>query len=219
MKGRAALAAIFALVSYLPAQLAPSHQPMQSQPETAPHGQMTVTQSGNPHGSSTSSLKTFAAACGVTELTESRVTVLLSGTDQKWRRIAPDEQGSKSDTSVARAFKDANGNVRVVDISKSDESGKVLQMSRMCFSPKGSLRKVSEHYVNIPACACGRTTEAAYEEQGKQTKRTQSWYQMPSREAIIAPANAATMPPVLEYRTVSALPFANLLKEKNATSH
>lgn len=201
------------------AQMAPSHPTTQP---ASPHGQMTVTQSGNPHGQGKSSLKTFAAECGVTEMSE--VRVFVSGVDEKWREVSPTSQGDARDTNVARAWKDAEGNIRVVDFSKSNATGNAVQMSRACYSPKGSLRKVSEHYVNLPNCACGRTTEIAYadavagNEQGKQTKRTEYWYKMPSQEPMSGtPLKDA--PAVLEYRSLAALPFANLLKGKNASSH
>ncbi len=198
------------------AQLAPSHTPTQP---ASPHGQMTVTQSGNPHGTGKSTLKTFAAECGVTDLSESKVEVFAAKSDGKWRSIAPTDAGDSSDVDVARAWKDDAGKIRVVDISETNAAGDVLQMSRMCYSPKGSLRKVSERYVNIPACACGRSTDTAFDEQGKQTKHEQSWYKVPSQEKIGADSALKSAPKLIEYKTVSALPFANLLKEKNATSH
>ena len=196
------------------AQMAPSHTPTQS---ASPHGQMGVTQSGNPHGTGKSTLKAFAAECGVTDMSESRVQIFASKGDGKWRTLPVTAAGESTDINAARAWKDDAGSVRVVDISRTNATGDVLQMSRMCFSPKGSLRKVSERYVNIPACACGRSTDTAYDEQGKQTKYKQNWYKVPSQET---PAAALRRPPkVIEYKNLSALPFANLLKEKNASSH
>ena len=180
---------------------------------------MTVKQGGNPHGTTGSSLKTFASACGVTDLSQNNITVVASGEEGRWHRVAPTSAGSPRDVNVARAWRDAKGNFRVVDVSRSGANGKVLQMSRMCYSAKGSLRKVSEHYVDIPSCACGRHTEIAYDEQGQQTKRTQEWYAVPSHESQNAPANAASMPAAIEYKSFDTLPFANLLKGKNASTH
>ena len=197
------------------AQLAPSHEP--SKP-ASPHGQMTVTQSGNPHGTAKSTLKTFAAGCGVTDMSESRVEIFASQANGKWRALSVKDAGESTDVNVARAWKDDAGKIRVVDMSTSNAAGDVLQMSRMCYSPQGSLRRVAERYVNIPSCACGRSTEIAYDEQGKQTKREQNWYKVPSQEKLGAEA-LKNAPKVIEYKNLSALPFANLLKEKNASSH
>jgi hypothetical protein len=199
------------------AQLAPSHPPTQQQ--ASPHGQMGVTQSGNPHGTGKSTLKAFAAECGVTDMSESRVQIFASKGDGKWRVLPVTAAGESTDINAARAWKDDAGNVRVVDMSVTNATGDTLQMSRMCFSPKGSLRKVSERYVNIPSCACGRSTDTAYDEQGKQTKSEQSWYKVPSQEKLGAEVALKSAPKVIEYKSVSALPFANLLKEKNASSH
>jgi hypothetical protein len=199
------------------AQLAPSHPTTQQQ--ASPHGQMGVTQSGNPHGTGKSTLKAFAAECGVTDMSESRVQIFASKGDGKWRVLPVTAAGESTDINAARAWKDDAGNVRVVDMSVTNATGDTLQMSRMCFSPKGSLRKVSERYVNIPSCACGRSTDTAYDEQGKQTKSEQSWYKVPSQEKLGAEVALKSAPKVIEYKSVSALPFANLLKEKNASSH
>ena len=180
---------------------------------------MGVTQSGNPHGTGKSTLKAFAAECGVTDMSESRVQIFASKGDGKWRVLPVTAAGESTDINAARAWKDDAGVVRVVDMSVTNATGDTLQMSRMCFSPKGSLRKVSERYVNIPLCACGRSTDTAYDEQGKQTKSEQSWYKVPSQEKLGAEVALKSAPKVIEYKSVSALPFANLLKEKNASSH
>jgi hypothetical protein len=203
------------------AQLAPSHPPTQQQ--ASPHGQMGVTQSGNPHGTGKSTLKAFAAECGVTDMSESRVQIFASKGDGKWRTLPVTAAGESTDINAARAWKDDAGIVRVVDMSRTNATGDTLQMSRMCFSPKGSLRKVSERYVNIPSCACGRSTELAFDEQGKQTKSEESWYKVPSHEPMVDPGAhpdwPTKAPVVIHYKSISALPFANLLKEKNASSH
>jgi hypothetical protein len=206
---------ILLLSGILAAQMAPSHEPTQP---ASPHGQMTVTQGGNPHGTGKSTLKAFAAECGVTDMSEPRVQIFAAQADGKWRQLATTAAGESTDVNVARAWKDDSGRVRVVDMSRTNAAGDELQMSRMCFSPKGSLRKVSERYVNIPSCACGRSTDTAYDEQGKQTKREQNWYKVPSQEKLGAEA-LKNAPTVIEYKSLSALPFANLLKEKNASSH
>jgi hypothetical protein len=209
---------IVLLSGMLVAQLAPSHPPMQPQ-QASPHGQMGVTQSGgNPHGTGKSTLKAFAAECGVTNMSESRVQIFAARADGKWRALPTTAAGESTDINAARAWKDDTGAVRVVDMSRTNATGDVLQMSRMCFSPKGSLRRVADRYVNIPSCACGRSTEIAYEEQGKQTKFEQNWYKVPSQEKLGAEA-LKNAPKAIEYKTLSALPFANLLKEKNASSH
>jgi hypothetical protein len=201
------------------AQMAPSHEPTQPPAQSAsPHGQMGVTQSGNPHGTGKSTLKRFAAECGVTDMSESQVEIFAAKADGKWRSLPSNAEGESTDVNAARAWKDQAGSIRVVDMSRTNAAGDVLQMSRMCFSPKGSLRKVAERYVNIPSCACGRSTDTAFDEQGKQTKFEQSWYKVPSQEKIGADA-LKNAPKVILYKSVSALPFANLLKEKNASSH
>jgi len=200
------------------AQMAPSHAPMQPA-QSSPHGQMSVTQSGNPHGTGKSTLKAFAAECGVTDMSEPRVQIFAAKADGKWRSLATTAAGESSDVNVARAWKDESGKVRVVDVSRTNAAGDELQMSRMCFSPQGSIRKVAEHYVNISSCACGRSTDIAFDEQGKQTKYEQHWYKVPSQDKLGAESALKNAPPVIEYKTVSALPFANLLKEKNASSH
>ena len=211
------VSSVLLLSGMLCAQLAPSHPPTQQQ--ASPHGQMGVTQGGNPHGTGKSTLKAFAAECGVTDMSESRVQIFASKGDGKWRTLPVTAAGESTDINAARAWKDDAGVVRVVDMSVTNATGDTLQMSRMCFSPKGSLRKVSERYVNIPSCACGRSTDTAYDEQGKQTKSEQKWYKVPSQEKLGADAALESAPKVLEYRSLSALPFANLLKEKNASSH
>jgi hypothetical protein len=214
---RATCAAVL-LCGTMMGQLAPSH-PTTQPAQSAPHGQMSVTQSGNPHGTAKSTLKTFAAECGVIDMSESRVEIFASQANGKWRALSVKDAGESTDVNVARAWKDDAGKIRVVDMSTSNATGDVLQMSRMCFSPKGSLRKVSERFVNIPSCACGRSTDTAYDEQGKQTKSEQSWYKMPSHEKLGAEDALKNAPKVIEYKSVAALPFANLLKEKNASSH
>jgi hypothetical protein len=198
------------------AQMAPSHTPTQP---ASPHGQMSVTQSGNPHGTGKSTLKIFAAECGVTDLSEARVQIFAAKADGKWRQLATTAAGESSDVNVARAWRDDSGRVRVVDFSRTNAAGDELQMSRMCFSPKGSIHKVAERYVNIPACACGRSTDTAFDEQGKQTKSEQNWYKVPSQDKLGAEAALKNAPRVIEYKTLAELPFANLLKEKNASSH
>jgi len=211
------LAGILLLSSVMmAAQMAPSHTPTQP---ASPHGQMGVTQSGNPHGTGKSTLKTFAAECGVTDMSESRVQIFAAKADGKWRQLATTASGESSDINVARAWKDDSGRVRVVDFSRTNAAGDELQMSRMCFSPKGSIHKVAERYVNIPACACGRSTDTAFDEQGKQTKSEQSWYKVPSQDKLGAEGALKNAPKVIEYKTLAELPFANLLKEKNASSH
>jgi hypothetical protein len=181
---------------------------------------MGVTQSGNPHGTGKSTLKAFAAECGVTDMSMQNTEIFASTISDDWRSVPVTSVGTPEQTRVARVWRDTGGHVRVVDVSWSNTSGDVLQMSRMCFSVKGSIRKVQEHYVNIPSCACGREVELAYEEQGKQTKREQQWYKVPSHEAIAPPVGREKFNPgVIEFRSVAALPFANLLKEKNASSH
>ena len=145
--------------------------------------------------------------------------IFASKGDGKWRTLPVTAAGESTDINAARAWKDDAGVVRVVDMSVTNATGDTLQMSRMCFSPKGSLRKVSERYVNIPSCACGRSTDTAFDEQGKQTKSEQKWYKVPSQEKLGADAALKSAPKVLEYKSLSALPFANLLKEKNASSH
>ena len=205
------------LSGILAAQLAPSHTPTQPA-QSSPHGQMTVKPGANPHGTGKSTLKSFAAECGVTDMSESRVEIFAAQANGKWRSLPVKAEGESTDVNAARAWKDDQGAIRVVDMSRTNAAGDELQMSRMCFSPKGSLRRVSERYVNIPSCACGRSTEIAYDEQGKQTKSEQNWYKVPSQEKLGAEAlNSA--PKVIEYKSLSALPFANLLKEKNASSH
>jgi hypothetical protein len=213
----AVASSVLLLSGMLCAQLAPSHPPTQQQ--ASPHGQMGVTQSGNPHGTGKSTLKAFAAECGVTDMSESRVQIFASKGDGKWRTLPVTAAGESTDINAARAWKDDAGIVRVVDMSRTNATGDTLQMSRMCFSPKGSLRKVSERYVNIPSCACGRSTELAFDEQGKQTKSEQNWYKVPSQEKVGADGALKNAPKVIEYKNLSALPFANLLKEKNASSH
>lgn len=202
----------------LAAQLAPSHQPTQPAEPASPHGQMSVTQSGNPHGTGKSTLKAFAAECGVTDMSESKVQIFVAKADGKWRSLPTTAEGESTDINAARAWKDERGSIRVVDISRTNAAGDELQMSRMCFSQNGSLRKVAERYVNIPACACGRSTDTAFDEQGKQTKFEQNWYKVPSQDKLGAEA-LKNAPKVILYKSVSALPFANLLKEKNASSH
>ena len=199
------------------AQLAPSHTPTQPS-QSSPHGEMSVTQSGNPHGTGKSTLKTFAAECGVTDMSESRVEIFVAKADGNWRSLPTTAQGESTDVNAARAWKDDTGSIRVVDMSRTNAAGDELQMSRMCFSPKGSLRKVAERYVNIPLCACGRSTDTAFDEQGKQTKFEQNWYKVPSQEKL-GEETLKNAPKVIQYKTLSALPFANLLKGKNASSH
>ena len=217
MNGPRAISIAVFLGGTMMAQLAPSH-PTTQPAQSAPHGQMGVTQSGNPHGTGKSTLKAFAAECGVTDMSESRVEIFAAKADGKWRSLPVKAEGESTDINAARAWKDDKGAVRVVDMSRTNATGDELQMSRMCYSPQGSLRRVAERYVNIPSCACGRSTEIAYDEQGKQTKREQNWYKVPSQEKLGAEA-LKNAPKVIEYKSLSALPFANLLKEKNASSH
>jgi hypothetical protein len=213
----ATISSLLLLSGMLGAQMAPSH-PQTKPQEASPHGQMSVTQGGNPHGTGKSTLKAFAAECGVTDMSEARVEIFAAKANMKWRPLPATAAGESTDIYAARAWKDDTGNIRVVDMSRTNAAGDELQMSRMCYSPKGSLRRVAERYVNIPSCACGRSTEIAYDEQGKQTKREQNWYKVPSQEKLGA-ATLKNSPGVIEYKTLSALPFANLLKGKNATSH
>ena len=212
------ISSILLLSGMLAAQMAPSHPPTQPAQPASPHGQMGVTQSGNPHGTGKSTLKAFAAECGVTDMSESKVQIFVAKGDGKWRSLPTTAEGESTDINAARAWQDDSGVVRVVDMSRTNAAGDELQMSRMCFSQNGSLRKVAERYVNIPACACGRSTDTAFDEQGKQTKSEQNWYKVPSQDRLgaEAPKNA---PKVIQYKSVSALPFANLLKGKNASTH
>lgn len=96
---RAIWAAVF-LNGAMMAQLAPSHEPTKP---ASPHGQMTVTQSGNPHGTAKSALKTFAAECGVTDMSESRVEIFAAQANGKWRALPVKDAGESTDVNVARA--------------------------------------------------------------------------------------------------------------------
>ena len=197
--------------------MAASHESTQKQ--ASPHGQMSVTdKSANPHGTGKSSLKTFAAECGLTELSEKNVKI-FGYAGHAWTALRPQDQGDQYSV-IAKVWSDAAGKPRVVDVSESlNESGDALRVAHMCYSPKGTVRKVSEHYVNLPACGCGRESVIAYDEQGKQTKDEQSWYKMPGHEAVDKAHAPKNVPEVNVYHSVSELPFANLLKGKNATSH
>ncbi len=205
------------------AQMAPSHQPTTQQPTSphgaSPHGQMTVTNNGqNPHGTGSSKLKAFAAECGLPEASEKNVQI-FGYSKKSWTALRPKDTGDQY-SELARVWSDSEGRPRVATLSESlSDSGDALRVVHLCYSPQGKIRKVSEHYVNLPACDCGRDTETAFDEQGKQTKQSQNWYKVLSHANLETDKVPKNAPPVVLYRSVAELPFANLLKGKNASSH
>lgn len=190
------------IASSLSAQVA-SHE--QRTPQASPHGAM----SGSPHGTGTTATIRFAKECGLADAKAEAGTHVARSANGKWHVATQ----SGPEEALGVVWLDEQGNIRVVSMNQSNAAGDTLQFTRMCFRPDGSLKNAHDEYVSIPT-KVGRVTEIASDEQGKQIKNDQAFYQLPSHTQIAAPAAASGFPKINIYKSAGELPFAALVKKK-----
>lgn len=180
----------------------------------SPHGS---SKGGSPHGMGHGSGKSvttqFVSSCGV-EDPSSKASLDYARVGNSWQSVAKGANAPDKYTAVGQVWKDKAGKVRAVIYSDSNGAGDQMQFSRMCFRADGSLERAQNHYIDIPGCKCSRIVEASYDASGNAVKSNETYYSMPDRDKIAAPAAARKFPKPTIYKSVRELPFNSATAKK-----
>ncbi len=150
----------------------------------------------------------FGELCGIADTASQRAVGLSRSPEGEWRVVTGEVRAGPRDNAAARVWRE---NSWMVDLH--DAPGLTMHTAQMCFGATGRLMLLFDDYMDIPRCACLRSTALSFDASGKMIRREQRFNSMETGAEIKAPEAAKEFPEVYDFRSVEQLPFYTLLKK------
>ncbi len=156
-----------------------------------------------------SSRAMFGHLCGIADTSVQSAIGLSRSLEGEWRLVTAGWRPLPTDNAAARVWRESNW---MVDLH--DSPGLTMHTGQMCFAASGRLMLLIDHYLDLPKCACVRTTALTFAaNDGRVIRREQKFMSAETGAEIAAPEAANEFPEVFGFRRVEQLPFYPLLKK------
>ncbi len=149
----------------------------------------------------------FGELCGIADTTPQSAIGLSRSPEGEWKVIPAGQRSGPKDNAAARVWHE---NTWMVDVH--DAPGPTMHAGQMCFGATGQLMILIDNYIDMPNCACLRSTSLRFDVRGTVVQQEQSFNNVITGAKMAAPESAKGFPEVFGFRRVEQLPFYPLLK-------
>ncbi len=149
----------------------------------------------------------FGQRCGIADTALQSAIRLSRSPEGEWKVVMAGQRPGPRDDAAARVWHE---NTWMVDMH--DAPGTTMHTGQMCFGANGQLVILIDNYMDIPKCACLRSTVQIFDPSGRMVRRSQKFNSVETGAEIAAPDSAKEFPEVFGIRRVEQLPFYPLVK-------
>jgi len=162
----------------------------------------------SPDQSAQSNRILFGRLCGIADAGLQSAIGLSRSPEGEWRVVTGGQRAGPRDNAAARVWRE---HTWMVDLH--DAPGAAMHTGQMCFGASGQLMLLIDDYLDIPNCACLRSTMQTFDASGRMVRREQRFNSVQTGAEMAAPEAAKGFPEVFGFRRVEQLPFYTLLKK------
>lgn len=150
----------------------------------------------------------FGELCGIADTGLQKAVGLSRSPEGTWRVVTAGEPVGTRDNAAARVWHETTWMVDLHEVP-----GATMHVAQMCYGASGQLLILIDDYMDIPSCACLRSTTQNFDSSGRMVRREQRFNSVATGAEMAAPEAAKGFPEVFGFRRLEQLPFYTLLKK------